>query len=150
MLTQPSSPSAPGPTPTAYILPRGLPRSPFLDRLFIYLGIAVSALIAVSLIAFHAIYLMSPGCLGFSCPSPPPLTGRQLIALVLGWVFVVGMDLAVALSVSVAFLVGGTQNNLPDSTKRGVSLFSIVFLAVWLLFSASFMSSLVYLLRTIQ
>ncbi len=150
MLLQPSSPPAPGPTPTAYILPRGPPKPLLLDRMFIYLGIAVAALIAVSLIAYHALYLMSPGCIGFSCPAPATLTGRQIIALALAWVFVVGMDLAVALSVCVAFLVGGTQNNLPDSTKRGVSLFAIVFLGVWLIFGTSAISGLVYLLRTIQ
>ncbi len=147
MPLQPTPPPAPNPTPTAYILPRAAPKPLLMDRVVVILGVTVGALIAVGLLSYHAIYLLAPACYGFGCPTPPPPTPAQILAQNLAWVFVVTMDLAVALSVCVAFLVGGTQNNLSDSMKRGTSYFAMVFLAVWLIFGTTALSGLAYIIR---
>lgn len=115
-----------------------------MDKVVVILGIVIGALVAVGLVSYHAIFLITPTCTGFPCPTPTP---SQILAQNLAWIFVVAMDLAVALSVCVAFLVGGTQNTLPDSTKRGASIFAIVFLAVWIVFGTSLLSGFTYLFR---
>jgi len=107
----------------------------------------IGTLITVGLLAIHAIYLIAPTCTGFGCPTPTAdqLAAQNLVRA-LAWVFAIAMDLAVGLSVSLAFMIGGTKSELPEATKRGVYTFAIVFLAVWLVFGTSALSSVLSIL----
>jgi len=108
------------------------------ETLAVFVGIVIGTLISVGLISFHAILLISPICTGFGCPA---LSASASLALSLAWVFVIAMDLAVGLSVCLAFIVGGAKSELPEATKRGVYIFAAVFLAVWIVFGTSAVSS---------
>ncbi len=145
---QPAPPTQPAPSLYAppspvYGPPPQHPRPSMAENLAIFLGIVIGTLISVSLISFHAILLIAPACTGFGCPT---LTAAASLALSLAWVFVITMDLAVGLSVCLAFIVGGAKSELPEATKRGMYTFAVVFLAVWIVFGTSAISGVLSVL----
>ncbi|MGI0149639.1 MAG: hypothetical protein ACREDF_08935, partial [Thermoplasmata archaeon] len=98
--------------------------SPVSRRLFVGLGIGI--LLLVGMLALHASLLVLP---------PVASTGTQYENTIraLGWTLFVTMDLAVALTVMIAWFVSPTNANVSDQGRRGIFIFAAVFLAVWLL-----------------
>jgi len=93
-----------------------------LNSLVLVIGLFLGVLIFAGTLSFHAALLIPVPCQG--CP-----------IRTLGWVSVVTMDLAVAFSVAMAWIAGGSRGELSDATRRGIFVFATVFLAVWLIFS---------------
>jgi len=86
-------------------------------------AVAIGATLFAGLAAYHAIYLVP----GSGSPSSPY---QDTVRLLFG-VSTILLDLAVALSVTVAFLVSGSRDDLSDSARRGPMLFAVVLTAVW-------------------
>ena len=106
------------------------------------LGLIIGALIFTGLVSFHAVFLIPPPGSG----SIPPSTSREVIDYIntvrmLGWISIVAMDLAIGLTVMIAFIVGGMRGEMSDGMRRGVFIFATVFLALWLLLSSFLYSS---------
>ena len=97
-------------------------------------GLVLGILIFTGLVSLHAAFLLPP-------PSAfPPSTDPRVIAYLdtiraLGWVSIVAMDLAVSLSVMIAWVVGSLKGEQSEATRRGLFVFSSVFLSIWLVFS---------------
>ncbi len=127
------SPAPPYQPPVAPAVPR---REKAQSNMFVILaGVMVGLFLFVGLLSFHAAFLIP-------YPSSNPTTEPNVIAYrdtlrALGWVSAAGMDLAVAFSVTLAWIVGGLKFEIPDSTRRGIFIFATVFLAIWIIFSFS-------------
>ncbi len=109
-------------------------REPTLDLFLSVVGILLTVLIFTGMISYHAALLIPP-------PGSSPGTDPATIAYVdtiriLGWSFAVAMDLAVALSVGLAWIVGTSKMEVADGARRGMYIFATVFLVVWLIVSA--------------
>lgn len=97
-------------------------------------GLFIGLLIFTGLLSFHAVFLI---------PVPtqfPPSTDPSVIAYrdtvrTLGWVSVIAMDLAVALSVMIAWMLGAIKADLSDAARRGMFGFATAFLISWVIFS---------------
>lgn len=113
------------------------PRRPGSSTLA-FLGALLGMLIFVGLIAFHSAYLTAPPP-GFGSPpsTDPDVVNYRNLVRALGWVSAIAMDLAVALAVAFAFLVGTSGADVPEGTRRGLYIFATVFLVLWILFSLS-------------
>lgn len=109
------------------------------ESLTVFIGILIGALVTAGFISYHAALLIVPTCTGTFCPTP---TAAQTLARNLAWIFVITMDLAVGLSICIAFIAGGASSQLPEGTKRGVFVFAAVFLVAWLIFGSIFGVSL--------
>src|SRR2546426_6512676 len=76
----------------------------------------------------------------FLIPPPgaaPPSDYTNLIRT-LGWTAVVSMDLAVSLTVMLAWVVGAARSDVPDAARRGIFIFATVFLAIWIIVGSPF------------
>jgi hypothetical protein len=99
------------------------------------LGLIIGVLLFTGLVTYHAVFLI-PLPSTFSPPSSnPEVIEYRNTVRALGWISIVAMDLAVSLSVMIAWIVGGMKGEQPEAMRRGVFLFATVFLAVWLIFS---------------
>jgi hypothetical protein len=83
------------------------------------------------LLALHAAFLIP------SPTSPPPSDYINLIRT-LGWASFVAMDLAVSLTVMLAFVVGATRAEISEAARRGIFIFATIFLAIWLIIGTPF------------
>lgn len=149
MLMQPPSPTAPDATPYApmsstYVPPSRPARSGGVERLGLVLGIVIGALVITGLMSFHAALILSAACSTYPCPTLSP---SQNLANGLAWVFVIAMDLAVGLSICVAFIAGGASSELSEATRRGTYALAIALLVVWVVFGTFLLPSLLSLIR---
>jgi hypothetical protein len=101
------------------------------------LGLLIGGLLFTGLISYHAIFLIPPP----GSSSFPPSTTPEVISYVntvraLGWISIVAMDLAVGLTVMIAFIVGGMKGEVSDSMRRGIFIFASVFPSIWVIFSS--------------
>ena len=118
--------------PPAPVLPA--PRLALSASTFtIIFGTAVGILLFTGLVAYHAVFLI-PLPTSFP-PTDPNYVAYQTTIRTLGWISIVAMDLAVSLSVVVAWIVGGLKGDVSDGMRRGVFIFASVFLAAWLILS---------------
>ena len=124
---QPWYPPAQPPTP---------PRAALSANAFVSLvGLLLGVLIFTGMLTFHAVFLLPAPSSSFQTPSDPAVIAYRDTVRLLGWVSVITMDLAVALSVAVAWIVGSLKGEHSEATRRGIFVFASVFLAVWLVFS---------------
>jgi len=86
----------------------------------------------VGLLSLHAAFLIPPP------GSSPPSDYTNLIRT-LGWTAVVSMDLAVSLTVMLAWVVGASRSDVPDASRRGIFIFATVFLAIWIIVASPFL-----------
>src|SRR3989442_15129156 len=94
-------------------------------------GVMIGALLFGGLLSIHAVFLIpSPG-------AAPPNDYTNLIRT-LGWTAVVSMDLAVSLTVMLAWVVGAARSDVPDASRRGIFIFATVFLAIWIIVGSPF------------
>ena len=135
--------------PAAYAMPPRPPRRPGGGSLVPRLGIVLGAFITLGLLMFHIAYLLPVPCTNPPyCPTTTPeLQNYANVLQVLLWVAFTAMDVAVGLSVIVAFTVAGPENNLAESTKRGIFLFATVFTAVWIFFGTYLVLSILASVR---
>ena len=106
-----------------------------LNSLVLVIGLFLGVLIFAGTVSFHAALLIPVPCQGCPVPTDPAVIAYRDSIRTLGWVSVVTMDLAVAFSVAMAWIAGGSRGELSDATRRGIFVFATVFLAVWLIFS---------------
>lgn len=112
------------------------PRPPLpVNAVMSLLGMVIGILLFVGLVTYHAIFLIPPPPSGFQPPSNPAITAYVNTVRTLGWVSVVAMDLAVAMSVMIAWFIGAIKGEVAESTRRGVFTFASIFLAIWIVFS---------------
>lgn len=109
-------------------------REPWSNVILSLFGIVLAGLIFVGLLSYHAIFLIPPP--GSSAGTDPATIAYINTLRILGWSFAVAMDLAVALSVGFAWIIGVSKMDVGDGTRRGVYIFATVFLVVWLFVSA--------------
>ena len=137
------------PVPPAYEPPssgpyrlRG-PRPSPSARLTTFVGSTLGILVFVGFLAFHVAYLIPVPCTStFGCPTQTPeVVAYVNLVRTISWVAVIVLDLAVGLSVALAF-IGGSRNDLPESTRRSMFVFATVFLAAWAIFGAYFFTSI--------
>jgi hypothetical protein len=99
-------------------------------------GVLISMLLFVGLFAFHSVYLIPPpSSSGFPPSTDPEFVNYRNLIRTLGWISAAAMDLAVALAVAFAFLVGTSGAEVSDGTRRGLYIFATSFLVVWIVFS---------------
>lgn len=124
-------------SPEAWTLPAPMPRPQRLNlsaNTFVALGgVFLGVLIFTGLVTLHAVFLIPPP--GFNPGTNPDLIAYRNTVRLLGWISIVAMDLAVSVSVTIAWLVGGLKGELSDSARRGLFIFSSVFLFIWLFLS---------------
>lgn len=96
-------------------------------------GLVLGVLIFTGLLTFHAVFLIPLP--SFQSPTDPDVIAYRDTIRALGWVSIIAMDLAVALTIMAAWLVGSLKSELPEATRRGIFTFATVFLVVWLAFS---------------
>ena len=106
-----------------------------LNSLVLVIGLFLGVLIFAGTLSFHAALLIPVPCQGCPVPTDPAVIAYRNSIRTLGWVSVVTMDLAVAFSVAMAWIAGGSRGELSEATRRGIFVFATVFLAVWLIFS---------------
>ena len=108
-----------------------------VNTLVLLMGLFLGVLIFAGTLSFHAAILIPTPC--SSCPPPtdPAIIAYRDTIRTLGWVSVVTMDLAVAFSVAMAWIAGGSRGEITDGTRRGIFIFATVFLVVWIVFSAA-------------
>lgn len=116
-----------------------------MNTLVLLAGIVLGALVFVGTLSYHAVFLIP------SPTSTPPPTDPAVIAYrdtlrILAWTSAVAMDLALAFSLTFAWVAGASKGDIPDGTRRGMFIFATVFLAVWLVFSISVYSLFRFLL----
>lgn len=147
---QPSVPLAPEPPVYApsstglYRLRRD--RSPS-QTLMVIVGAIMGILIFAGFVSFHALFLVPVPCTSTYCPTTTPETAAYGgVVQTLAWVAVVTLDLAVGLSVALAFMLSG-RSDLPESTRRSMFLFATVFVATWAVFSIFFFSYVASIVR---
>src|SRR5207253_253388 len=89
-------------------------------------GVVIGILVFVGLLSLHAAFLIPP-------PGAAPPSDYTNLIRTLGWTAVVSMDLAVSLTVMLAWVVGAARSDVPDASRRGIFIFATVFLAIWIL-----------------
>jgi hypothetical protein len=110
------------------------PKRGFSMNTFVLLaGIVLGALVFIGTFALHAVFLIpSPNA---PAPTDPATIAYRETVRILAWTSAAAMDLALAFSLTIAWVVGASKGDISDGTKRGVFIFATVFLAVWLVFS---------------
>src|ERR1700756_859944 len=98
----------------------------------ILIGLFLGVLIFAGTLSFHAALLIPIPCPGCTPTTDPSVIAYRDTIRVLAWVSVVTMDLAVAFSVAMAWIAGGSRAELSDKTRRGIFLFATVLLVVGL------------------
>jgi len=106
--------------------PRKMARGIFEHTVMLLAGVVIGVLVFVGLLSLHAVFLIPPP------GSAPPSDYTNLIRT-LGWTAVVSMDLAVSLTVMLAWVVGASRSDVPDASRRGIFIFATVFLAIWII-----------------
>jgi len=96
-------------------------------------GIILAGLIFVGLLSYHALFLIPPP--GSGTVTDPATIAYLNTLRILGWSFAVAMDLAAALSVGFAWIIGISKVEVGEGTRRGMYIFATVFLVVWLIVS---------------
>jgi len=89
-------------------------------------GVLIGTLLFVGLLSIHAVFLIPP-------PGAAPPNDYTNLIRTLGWTAVVSMDLAVSLTVMLAWVVGAARWDVPDASRRGIFIFATVFLATWII-----------------
>jgi len=119
------------------------------ENLLGFFGVLISILITAGFLAYHAMWLtMSQCAVAYGgCPylTPDQMT-YQTTLYGLGLLFLVAFDLAVGLSVALAFLAA-TRSDIAESTRRSLVMFAAIFLGVWLLVGTFWVPSLVSVIR---
>ena len=130
---QPYGPPAQAPGFPPAAVPTAIPREAFVSHVLVIIaGAVIGIALFTGLVAYHAVFLIQiPGGI---TPSPEVAAYRETVRL-LGWISVVAMDLAVSFTVTIAWIVGASRSEVPESTRRGIFIFATVFLAVWIVFS---------------
>jgi len=95
-------------------------------------GILIAVTALAGLLMIHALILV-PQSPYDGVSDPDAIRAMVLAAAVL-------LDLSVALSVALAWLVAFSRKDIPQGTRWGVLLFAAVFLSAWLLVSFSLLS----------
>lgn len=99
-------------------------------------GLLLGVLIFTGMLTFHAVFLLPLPSSPFQPPTNPDVIAYRDTVRTLGWISIIAMDLAVALSVMIAWLVGGLKADIPEASRRGIFVFATVFLVIWLVFSS--------------
>lgn len=122
-------PTASPPSPERY---PARPRRSGSEVLLTFVGVLIGVLVFGGLLAVHAIYLIPFPCTTVGCPTPTPdQVSYANIVGPLAWISIIALDAAAGLSVALAFVLGGREE-IPESTRRSVFLFSTVFAAAWI------------------
>ncbi len=115
------------------------------ERLMMFVGAFIGLLVFVGFFAFHAAYLVPVPCVNCT-PASPELAAYSSLVQALAWIAVGALDLAVGLSVALAFILGA-RSELPESTRRSVFLFATVFVTAWTVFSFILFAALASTIR---
>lgn len=120
-----------------------------VETLTTIFGIILGVCIFGGLFAYHAIFLTPVPCTSsLGCTPPPPQIQQYAnVTHALAWVAFGLMDVAVAFSVTAAFILGVVPSTIPEGVRRNFLLYAAVFLAVWIIFSSFILSSLLYIIR---
>src|SRR2546426_12563860 len=109
-------------------MPRGISGHPVM----LLTGVLTGFLVFVGLLSLHAAFLLPP-------PGRSPPSDYTNLIRTLGWTAVVSMDLAVSLTVMLAWVVGASRSDVPDASRRGIFIFATVFLAIWIIVASPFL-----------
>lgn len=97
-------------------------------------GVLISIFITAGFLAYHLMWYYAAQCPPYASgcvyPTPAQVSYTTLVQG-LGLLFVILFDLALGLSVAMAFL-SSTRSDIPDGTRRSLYLFATVFLFVWI------------------
>ncbi len=112
------------------------------DLLLKLAGVFLGIMIFAGLLAYHAIFFVSP-------PGTPPTTDSATVAYrntirVLAITSMALLDLAAGFSVTLAWVTGTTKGETSESGRRGIFVFATVYTAVWLVFSTFILSSFLF------
>lgn len=120
-------PEQPPPVPPAMMAaPRKIGRGMSGHTLFLLAGVLIGILLFVGLLSIHAAVLIPR-------PGSTPTSDYTNLIRTLGWTSLVAMDLAVSLTVTLAWVVGVTRREVPEASRRGIFIFATVFLVIWLI-----------------
>lgn len=122
-----------------------------MESLLGVVGLLLGILVFAGFLSFHALYLVPAPCTGTypygTCPASTPQEVAYSNAVhALAWAGVTILDLAVGLSVALAFIVG-TRTDVPESTRRSIFLFATVYLGVWTVLAILLVPSLLSFVR---
>lgn len=99
------------------------------------IGVFLGVLIFTGLLSYHAVFLLPLPNPSFPYSTDPAVIAYRDTVRTLGWISIIAMDLAVALSVMMAWILGGVKGDLSEGTRRGMFVFATAFLIGWLIFS---------------
>ncbi len=118
------------------------------DFLITIAGMGMAILVFVGLLSFQAILLIQPPAspFGGGTPTASAVAYANLVRT-LAWVSMSVLDAATAVVVGFAFLASTSRATVPDSARRGLYVFSTVFLVGWMFLSYLFMSTISSMLR---
>ena len=111
--------------------------APRPDRFLKIGALLLMIFLLVGLLAFHSAFFV-----GYPGSSDPNVTARVALLAT----FFVMMDVALAFTVFLA-LWTMAKPEVAEGTRRGLMLFSAVFLALWVFLSLTYLSSLLFFLR---
>lgn len=112
-------------------------------------GVLISILITAGFLAYHLMWYFAGQCPPYAsgCLYPTPAQASYAgMVQGLGLLFVVLFDLALGLSVAMAFL-SSTRPDIPEGTRRSLYLFATVFLFTWLFVGTYLFPPLISVLR---
>ena len=128
---QPYSEQPPPVPPPMMGAPRQMARGISGHTVMLLAGVVIGILVFVGLLSLHAAFLIPP-------PGAAPPSDYTNLIRTLGWTAVVSMDLAVSLTVMLAWVVGAARSDVPDASRRGIFIFATVFLAIWIIVGSPF------------
>jgi len=108
-------------------------------------GLLLSVLVFTGLFAYHAILILPSPSSPYPQPTDSAVLAYRNLLRSLAWLSVAAMDLAVALSVGLPFLLGA-KGTIAEGVRRGLFTFAAVLFLTWTLFSAVFFFSVRYLM----
>ena len=111
--------------------------APRPDRFLKIGALLLMIFLMVGMLALHAAFFV-----GYPGSSDPNVTARVALLAT----FFVMMDVALAFTVFLA-LWTMAKPEVAEGTRRGLMLFSAVFLALWVFLSLTYLSSLLFFLR---
>ncbi len=119
-----------------------------MDVMMVIAGVGMGVLVFTGLLSFQAILLIPPPTSPFGGVTPSASTVAYTnLVRTLAWISMSVLDGAVALVVAFAFLASTSRSSVPDSARRGLYIFSTVFVVGWTFLSYLFMSVISSLLR---
>lgn len=118
-----------------------------MSNLMVILGIVIGITIFIGFLSLQAILLVPAPCPGFGCSTPTPDQATYASTLRgLAWIATIALDLSVAISVVLAFVMGA-RNDIPETTRRSAFYFATIYLAAYTVFGSLLMISVFSLFR---